>query len=257
MHPRETAGSALWEMLPGESPKAFAAFCRYRDLPAGERSVLAAYRLATGRLQARNPPGTWTGWSARHRWKERARGWDRHVDALVLHAHLERRAQIARDLLDSAEELSRRAFDRLQDLFDNHADDVSAAIALRTLEVSARLITCMVALPVPLAQGSGPEEIVQDLIEVFGALALAGDISAAKIVLAAVDRTKPGPRVPVEPANGESLLEGLLGRGGSNHLTDDLQGQPVEHSHGPGSEGGLRSSLTTSSRDCGVSRPSR
>ena len=60
----------LWDRQPGETPKAFAAFCLYRDLPAIDRSVLAAREG-----HQKDTKGTlrqWKGWSMRNDWVNRA-----------------------------------------------------------------------------------------------------------------------------------------------------------------------------------------
>ena len=60
----------LWDRQDGETPKAFAAFCIYRDLPAIDRSVLAAREG-----HQKDTKGTlrqWKGWSIRNDWVNRA-----------------------------------------------------------------------------------------------------------------------------------------------------------------------------------------
>ena len=60
----------LWDRQDGETPKAFAAFCLYRDLPAIDRSVLAAREG-----HQKDTKGTlrqWKGWSMRNDWVNRA-----------------------------------------------------------------------------------------------------------------------------------------------------------------------------------------
>ena len=46
-----------WDRIKKETPKAFSAFCRYRDLPAIDRSVRAAvesFRKQGGKTSERN-----------------------------------------------------------------------------------------------------------------------------------------------------------------------------------------------------------
>ena len=60
----------LWERQSGETAKAYAAFLLYRDLPAIDRSVLAAREG-----HQRDTKGTlrqWKGWSMRNDWVNRA-----------------------------------------------------------------------------------------------------------------------------------------------------------------------------------------
>ena len=42
--------------------------------------------MCIGRKQAGQPSGEWTGWAERHRWRERAKAWDAHLDALARQA---------------------------------------------------------------------------------------------------------------------------------------------------------------------------
>ena len=60
----------LWDRQPGETPRAFAAFCIYRDLPAIDRSIVAAVaqqRENGGKAPVRN----WETWSSLYNWSER------------------------------------------------------------------------------------------------------------------------------------------------------------------------------------------
>ena len=61
----------LWDRQEGETPKAFAAFCIYRDLPAVDRSIVAAvaqHRYLGGKASVRN----WETWSSLYNWSERS-----------------------------------------------------------------------------------------------------------------------------------------------------------------------------------------
>lgn len=76
-------GPAPWERQPGEPPKAYAAFCFYRDLPPAERSLRAVADKVYGNRSDRKRqqvPGQIAKWSTRWRWVERARAWDDEQD---------------------------------------------------------------------------------------------------------------------------------------------------------------------------------
>ena len=60
-----------WDRQPGETPRAFAAFLLYRDLPAVDRSIVAAVaqqRKNGGKAPVRN----WETWSSLYNWRERS-----------------------------------------------------------------------------------------------------------------------------------------------------------------------------------------
>ena len=61
----------LWERQPGETAKAYAAFLLYRDLPAVDRTIVAAvveHRKIGGKASVRN----WETWASRYNWRNRA-----------------------------------------------------------------------------------------------------------------------------------------------------------------------------------------
>lgn len=86
-----------WEQLPGESAKAFAAFCAYRDLGV-QRSISTAYRQASG--SSASAPGTWTSWSTEFEWVSRAEAYDRHLEQIRLAARDERIKRLEERRLD-------------------------------------------------------------------------------------------------------------------------------------------------------------
>ena len=60
----------LWDRQPGETPKAFAAFCIYRDLPAVDRTIVAAVDQQR-KLGGKAPVRNWETWASLHNWRER------------------------------------------------------------------------------------------------------------------------------------------------------------------------------------------
>jgi hypothetical protein len=63
-----------------ESAKARHAFCCYRDL-GPRRTLIAAYRAATGRANAQNASGQWKRWFTEHDWSMRVRDYDEELAA--------------------------------------------------------------------------------------------------------------------------------------------------------------------------------
>ena len=155
-----------WDRLPGESARAYACFARYRD--AGpSRSLAAAYRQETGKKQAGNPTGQWTGWYAAHDWKDRATAYDAHLELQArqereaehlreIEAFRDRQRRMATDTLESTLLLLERANERLDAL--DPADisaaalpsyfraAVSIAAAATDAEASALAVTELLAL---------------------------------------------------------------------------------------------------------------
>lgn len=65
-----------WEIQEEETPKAFAAFCAYRDM-GHQRSIGGA----SGKASA---PRAWREWSVRHRWVERVAAYDEHLASVAV-----------------------------------------------------------------------------------------------------------------------------------------------------------------------------
>ena len=84
----------LWERQSGETAKAYAAFLLYRDLPAVDRSVAAAWGRKLGGKQ-------WDRWCTAHDWVNRAAEHDSDLAS-------RRRERMVK-------ELERTEFERLRD----------------------------------------------------------------------------------------------------------------------------------------------
>ena len=91
-----------WDRQPGETPKAFAAFCIYRDLPAIDRSVAAAWGRKKGGKY-------WERWCTDHNWLERAA---KHDSDLASRRRI-RRADALERAQDDIANMSRAALSKL------------------------------------------------------------------------------------------------------------------------------------------------
>src|SRR5262245_12181395 len=82
--------AAPWERWPGESAKAYAAFCLFRDLGPGRSLDAASRSYHHPGLEAQQPPrrrlprasGTIRRWAHRWSWLDRARAWDQETERL-------------------------------------------------------------------------------------------------------------------------------------------------------------------------------
>jgi len=71
-----------WEMLTGESAKAFAAFCVYRDLKADRNIRKAVDVFEPDAAKREKKYRGWRNWAAEYRWKERAVDYDKYHEGL-------------------------------------------------------------------------------------------------------------------------------------------------------------------------------
>jgi hypothetical protein len=92
----------LWDRLENEPERAYRAFESYRNLPSGERTVIAAYRQHVGNPHAAKPSDTWSRWSSQFAWRERAAAYDAHLDRI-------RERSIEKAIEEEAERQAREA----------------------------------------------------------------------------------------------------------------------------------------------------
>jgi hypothetical protein len=69
----------LWERLDNEPERAYRAFECFLRLPSGERTLLEAYRQHVGNPDVIKTSDTYSGWSRRFAWRERAAAYDDHL----------------------------------------------------------------------------------------------------------------------------------------------------------------------------------
>lgn len=114
-----------WERREDESAPAFAAFVAFRDMEPAKRSLVDAYRIAKGKPEARQGPGTWNTWRHKFTWDARSAAWDDHLVAEELEAIAaqrrrdaalweRRREKLRQDTHEISQALLRKAEDMLK-----------------------------------------------------------------------------------------------------------------------------------------------
>jgi len=112
-----------WEQLPGESSKAYAAFCLYRDQGLN-RSIEATSRLYHGHSappesktasgRRRGASGQIRRWAQRWNWSGRARAWDQELERVKWSQQVEASAEMAERHAKEALMLQNKAVERLR-----------------------------------------------------------------------------------------------------------------------------------------------
>ncbi len=116
----------LWDRLENEPERAYRAFESYRNLPSGERTLIAAYRGHVGNPEAAKPSDTWSRWSSEFAWRERAAAYDAHIDRLreksiekAIQQEAEERARQVERMSGRFNELMTMAYERAIDYLES------------------------------------------------------------------------------------------------------------------------------------------
>ncbi len=118
-----------WDRLAGESSKAFAALVTYRDL-GNERSY-----AIVGRMLGKSKTLI-ERWGRTHRWAERVKAYDEHMDDIRITTNFRERALMLERQIRDAFDLQDKAMQALKKL---DADRLSAFQIARLFEVGARI----------------------------------------------------------------------------------------------------------------------
>ena len=164
----ETEQVPLWEKLPQEGPKAFEAFCVYRDMKP--RSVLKAYRQKTSNKTAARVSGSWNEWTAEFRWSDRVEAYDAYIERIArqkreevyindLEDFRKRQRQVAQASLGISANMLQQAHKRLEELKANKEN-----IPLNQLPALVRAAAHLAEFATNAeAQALGVEEILKSL----------------------------------------------------------------------------------------------
>ena len=102
----------------GESSKAFAAFCIYRDMPPATRSIAKAVEQHYGQnyIKSSSKIRQWGQWSAQWNWVARATAWDEELDRISRQEQIEAIQEMNRRHITMAQMLQKVALATLKDL---------------------------------------------------------------------------------------------------------------------------------------------
>jgi len=128
-----------WELLPKESPEAFAAFVVYRDLGFGRTIKKAIDKVADNSNSVcaySKSYGTWRKWAVEYRWKERAADYDRYDEQMrqnehrkTIEAQAEKHREVTGLMLDVAKQ-------KLQTM---KPDDLSVGGVVEFVQVAVKI----------------------------------------------------------------------------------------------------------------------
>lgn len=162
----------MWERIPGEGPKEYAAFCLYRDLGPFARSIRKAHELAP-RARGGSTEGVrrFEGWSVQHYWVSRAQQYDDHVDRLRrIEAEIAVR-EMAQRHAAAAKDFVQKAIDALATVVPK---DLPYRDIIRYFDVATRIERISRGEPGDLdelAEGATPQESVRELMSSSPAVA--------------------------------------------------------------------------------------
>lgn len=158
----------IWERQPGETARAYAAFCRYRAMAPQDRSLR---RLAQDIVETSTKPRRVAGvfrtladWSSRYRWVERVAAWDDACEQEARAADLAARQAMHERHLQTLTLAQARLLERLQ-TFD--LTELAPAEALRLTYEAIRLERMLRGEPERL-DATSPVRIIFEVVNPDG-----------------------------------------------------------------------------------------
>lgn len=118
-----------WERQKGESPKAFEAFSKYRDLGASRSCRKVAEELGKSN-------GLIERWSRNHDWQKRVSAWDAEQDRIARQQNTEEIKKMRKRHTDLASAMLVKAARALQRIPE---DEIKAADVSRMVETASKL----------------------------------------------------------------------------------------------------------------------
>ena len=134
-----------WVCLTGETSRAYAAFCAFRDLGA-ERSIRKAVETAEADKEKWDKRyNVWRNWATQYRWRERAADYDRHLERLKqgeLRKTIEAQGEMHREVTGKMLEVVKKKLDTMnpEDLTQGNVTEW-VQTAIRAKREAAGLIT--------------------------------------------------------------------------------------------------------------------
>ena len=193
---------APWDQLPGESAKAYRAFCAYRDLGPGRclDQASRAYHQrqpppADGASTAHKPraSGTIRRWAERWNWKARAIAWDQQLEQVKRQEQLTAVREMAERHAREAMMLQNKAVERLRQL---RPEELKPRETLAYLIEAAKLER--------LARGEPTERVAEE--HCFSDVKELSDDELARIVASRPGLLPPGGRGAAPAADGPEKL---------------------------------------------------
>lgn len=120
----------IWERQPGETAKAYNAFCVYRDLGPGRSLEKAAQALG---LKSRK---YFSNWHARHNWVARAEAYDMYIEKLKRQEHEQAILEMTRRHAELAVAFQEKIAERIRTIDPNELTPQDLA---RWLEIATKL----------------------------------------------------------------------------------------------------------------------
>lgn len=119
----------LWERQEGETPRAYEAFCIYRDLGPNRSIAKTVQKLGKNKT-------TLEQWSAKYEWVKRATAWDAEQDRIVRQQQLEDIKKMRKQHADVAYAMILKAAQALKRI---PVDEIKASDISRMVETASKL----------------------------------------------------------------------------------------------------------------------
>ena len=110
----------VWEIIPGEPDKAYAAFSAYRDIPPYERSIDKCYRTLTGNKGRAS--GGWRTWSRKFSWQDRVMAFDKWKSRESSVKEINQVSQVKEEIIDMTRKMRNMIMKKFEAMMESEED---------------------------------------------------------------------------------------------------------------------------------------